>query len=157
MLTAEPTVRRATPDDAGAVMSLLRALAQEEGSADRVLVDEEGYAAFLGEDDVLVLLAELEGRPIGYVSAQVARRLWLGGPEVALDDLYVVPDARSGGVGRRLMDTLGAWAAERDMPVRWEVALDNDRGLRFYERLGATFRTKILARWTPPAPPGSGG
>lgn len=52
------------------------------------------------------------------------------------------------------MDTLGALAAERGVRVRWEVGLDNDRGLRFYERLGATFKTKVLATWTPHIPNG---
>lgn len=99
MPTLRPTVRRAGPADAATVMALLRAFAEEEGSAEHVLVDEERFAAFLGEDDVVVLVAELDGRPAGYVSAQIARRFWLGGPELALDDLYVVPEARSGGVG----------------------------------------------------------
>jgi ribosomal protein S18 acetylase RimI-like enzyme len=37
------------------------------------------------------------------------------------------------------------------MLVRWEVAEQNVAAQRFYRRLGATLRAKVIAAWSPEA------
>jgi ribosomal protein S18 acetylase RimI-like enzyme len=80
--------------------------------------------------------------------------LWSGGEILALDDLYVRPEGRDHGVGRRLMTALAQQAAADGLTlIRWEMEPENHRAQRFYRRLGATLREKVIATWTPPTSP----
>ena len=142
-------VRRAEPDDAGTVMTLLGELAEHQGQSDSVQVTTEGYRTLLERPDVVVLIAERAGEPVGYVSATRSLNLWAGRDIMRLDDLYVRPDARAGGVGGVLMAEMARLAAAEQMIVRWEAEVDNEPAHRFYGRLGARLRTKVIAAWTP--------
>lgn len=55
-----------------------------------------------------------------------------------MNDLFVRPDARTGGVGRRLIDATVDVARQRGVTcVRWSTAIDNRRAQRLYEQMGA--------------------
>jgi ribosomal protein S18 acetylase RimI-like enzyme len=49
------------------------------------------------------------------------------------------------------MAALAALAAPERLLIRWGVEADNVDAQRFYRRLGATLRPKVLAAWTPGA------
>ncbi|MET8837990.1 GNAT family N-acetyltransferase [Micromonospora sp. NPDC004540] len=143
------TIRRAGPDDATIVDTLVREIAAHEGDSAQVTVTVAGWRSLLGRADVTVLLAERAGEPLGYVSAQRRLHLWSGGDILALDDLYVRAQARDGGVGRRLMTALARRAAVDRLTIRWEVKPENAAAQRFYRRLGARLFTKVIAGWRP--------
>jgi GNAT superfamily N-acetyltransferase len=57
---------------------------------------------------------------------------------VLLNDLFVVPAARGGGVGRALIEHSAAVARERGASkLTWSTALDNRTAQALYERTGA--------------------
>jgi GNAT superfamily N-acetyltransferase len=57
---------------------------------------------------------------------------------VYLEDLFVDPAARGGGVARRLVEALAAEAQERGCArVEWAVLDWNEAAKAFYRRLGA--------------------
>lgn len=143
------TVRRATSRDASTLQALLLELADHEGDGQHVHVDADRWAAMLAEPRLVVLLAEASGRALGYVSAVHQLNLWLGRDILALDDLYVRPAARGQGVGELLMSELARHASTEQMLIRWEMRADNAGAQRFYRRLGATLRTKVVAAWLP--------
>jgi ribosomal protein S18 acetylase RimI-like enzyme len=89
--------------------------------------------------------------PAGYVSAVRRLHLWLGRDILSLDDLFVRDGYRDAGVGRLLMTELAALAAAERLAIRWEMREDNHAAQRFYRRLGATLRTKVMAFWQPEA------
>ena len=153
MKTAESIVdvRRATPEDAETVLTMVREIAAHEDQAAHVHVSDDRWRTLLARPEVVVLLAERGGEAVGYVSAVRQLHLWTGGDVLALDDLYVRPGARDAGVGRRLMAALAALAAPERLLIRWGVEADNVDAQRFYRRLGATLRPKLLAAWTPGA------
>jgi ribosomal protein S18 acetylase RimI-like enzyme len=64
---------------------------------------------------------------------------------LALGDLYVREAVRDGGIGSALMLEVAAIANRSNATVRWEAETDNSPALRFYERLGARLRTKVIA------------
>jgi GNAT superfamily N-acetyltransferase len=144
-------VRRAGPDDTAVVLAMVREIAVLEGEAVQVAGTEDAWARVLGRDDVVVLVAERDGEPVGYVSAVRKLHLWYGRDILALDDLFVREGSRDAGVGRLLMTELARWAAPQDLLIRWEMREDNTAAQRFYRRLGATLRTKVIAAWTPEA------
>ena len=144
-------IRRAAPADADEVAAMFREIAEHEDQSAHVHVDVERWRTLLARPDVVVLLAERDGRAVGYVSAVRQLHLWTGGDVLALDDLYVRPGARDAGVGRQLMAALAALAAPERLIVRWGVEVDNVDAQRFYRRLGASLRHKVVAAWTPTA------
>ena len=141
------SVRRATPADAVDVATMVREIAEYEDQAGHVHVDEAQWRTLLARHDVVVLLAERDGAPVGYVSALRQLHLWTGGDVFNLDDLYVRPGHRDAGIGRRLMAALATLAAPERLLIRWGMEPDNVDAQRFYRRLGATLRPKVLASW----------
>ncbi|MGY1714004.1 GNAT family N-acetyltransferase [Geodermatophilus sp. SYSU D01106] len=152
-MTVDPplTARRAGPGDAGVVLALVREIAAHEGDVSDVRSTAGTWAAMLDRPDVLVLLAERAGEPVGYVSAVHRLHLWLGTDVLALDDLFVRDGHRDAGVGRFLMTELARLATAEDLVVRWEVRVDNTAAQRLYRRLGARLWPKIVAWWPPEA------
>ncbi|EIW72715.1 hypothetical protein TREMEDRAFT_25423 [Tremella mesenterica DSM 1558] len=64
---------------------------------------------------------------------------WLGAPGIYLEDLYVKPEHRAHGLGKRLFGELGAVAKERGCQrIEWRVLKWNKPSIDFYvERLKA--------------------
>jgi ribosomal protein S18 acetylase RimI-like enzyme len=141
-------VRRAGPADAGTVLAMVCEIAAHEGDASAVQGTPESWARLLGRPEVVVLVAERDGRPAGYVSAVRRLHLWLGRDILVLDDLFVREGYRDAGIGRLLMRELAAIAAPEQLVIRWEVREDNVAAQRFYRRLGATLRRTVIAFWT---------
>jgi ribosomal protein S18 acetylase RimI-like enzyme len=145
---ATVTIRRATAADAADVATMVAEIAAHEDQSGHVHVDVEQWRALLGRPEVIVLLAERGGQAVGYVSALRQLHLWTGGDVLNLDDLYVRPGQRDGGIGQRLMAALAGLAAPEQLLIRWGMEVDNVDAQRFYRRLGATLRPKVLAAWT---------
>ena len=84
------------------------------------------------------LIAEIDGKPIGYAIYNIG--FWaesLAGM-VLLTDLFVRQAWRSRGVGRRLMDRLAAIGKDEGCEmIMWTVWTRNEAAKRFYEQLGA--------------------
>jgi len=144
------TIRPATPLDAPSLDTMVRELAACEDSLEHVAVDAAAWADILARPDVVVLIAEREGEPVGFVSTVRRLHLWSGKDILALDDLYVRPGNRDRGVGSRLMAAVARLADGDNLVVTWGARLDNRRAHRFYERLGAILKTKVVASWDPP-------
>ncbi len=144
-------IRRATPADAADIAAMVREIAVHEDQTVHVHVLDAQWRNLLERPDVIVLLAERDGAAVGYVSALRQLHLWTGGDVLNLDDLYVRPAHRDAGVGRQLMAALAALATPEQLLIRWGMEVDNVDAQRFYRRLGATLRPKILAAWPPAA------
>jgi GNAT superfamily N-acetyltransferase len=149
-MTGRVTVRRAEPSDADALLAMMREIAGAE-AVGTVEVSADRLRALLHRDEVVVFIAEQGGDAIGYVSAVRQLKIWVGRSIIALDDLFVRPAHRDLGVGRMLMAAVAAVAAPEQRIIRWELETDNFGARRFYERLGATLRTKAIAAWRPDA------
>ena len=145
--TATITIRRAGPEDAHDVRTLLLELATHETSADAVHASLEDWRRMLADPRVVVLLAVSAGRPLGYVSGTRQLNLWQGRDIFAMDDLYVRRQVRDRGIGGQRMAALAQHVSPDQSLITWGVNQDNDAGQRFYQRLGATLRTKVVAAW----------
>jgi GNAT superfamily N-acetyltransferase len=91
------------------------------------------------------LIAEDEGKPVGFALFFHTFSTFLGKPGLYLEDLFVVPEQRGHGVGRALLSRLAGIALERDCGrLEWAVLKWNVEAIKFYERLGA----KPNSEWT---------
>jgi GNAT superfamily N-acetyltransferase len=91
------------------------------------------------------LIAEMEGRPVGFAIYFFNFSTWTGRPGVYLEDLYVDPARRGSGIGRALLAKLAQVAVERDCRrLEWWVLDWNEPAIEFYRSLGA----KPMSDWT---------
>ncbi|MBG0817932.1 GNAT family N-acetyltransferase [Planomonospora sp. ID82291] len=140
-------IRRATPDDASTVHDLIHGLAEHQDQIWGVTVSVDDLKRMLTRPEITYLIAERDGRAVGYVSWLQRISFWSGQDYLHLDDLYVTGAERGNGVGERLMRA-AAEAADGKV-IRWEVAEVNMSAQRFYERIGAALVSKKIGRWQP--------
>lgn len=150
-MTAEVRVRNGEPGDVDPVLGLMRALAEHEGLSPYFTLTGELLArCCFGEPRRMELLvAETEGRIVGYATLLVQFSPWMGREYLFLDDLFVSDEVRGLGIGSRLMRQVGARAVARGMEVRWHVEMENHSAQKFYRALGAELRDRLIAYWTP--------
>jgi GNAT superfamily N-acetyltransferase len=96
--------------------------------------------AMLANPDVHLLVAELDGTPIGsgYARINPADRLYLKYTHLAyLGFMYVDPAHRGKGVNQLIMAALTQWARSRNLTeLRLEVYYTNESAIRAYEKSG---------------------
>jgi GNAT superfamily N-acetyltransferase len=129
-------VRIAGAEDAGAVAALLHDFNTE---FDTPSPGAEALAArlrtLLAGERTIALLA---GEPATGVALVTLRpNVWYQGPVALLDELYVRPDLRGGGIGTALLGRACEAVRERGAEL-FEVNVDEDDtgARRFYERHG---------------------
>ncbi len=140
-------IRPARFADLAGIVALVRELAEYEKSADQVELDEQGLArALFGPDGVATChVAEVDGEVVGFALWFRTFSTWTGRPGIWLEDLYVRPSARRRGLGRALVRTLAAEAAEAGMArLEWSVLDWNAPARAFYASLGAV----AMDEWT---------
>ena len=133
-------LRSATRDDVPVIAELIRGLARFEKLEQEVVMTEELLAAGLfGERPYAeVVLAEDDGRPVGFALFFHNFSTFLGRPGIYLEDLFVIPELRGRGIGRMLLAHLARLAVERGCGrLEWAVLDWNRDAIQFYERLGA--------------------
>jgi GNAT superfamily N-acetyltransferase len=141
-------VSRATWADAGTVRELLRAQLREHGidlDDGLIAAGVEGHLSDPSRGAVLV--ARVEGRIVGFAILATTWTVEHGGRVAWLEELYVVPSCRNGGIGTRLLEH--ALRAARDMgclAVDLEVDVEHARAENMYARAG--FRRLPRVRWS---------
>jgi GNAT superfamily N-acetyltransferase len=141
-------VRGARPGDEHDILRLIRALATYEREPDAVMATAEGLAALLFAEDAKVFaeIAELDGRVVGMAVWFFNFSTWTGRYGVYLEDLFVDPDVRGGGVARALFEALGRRAAAHDCArIDWGVLDWNELAMGFYRKLGG----RHMEGWQP--------
>jgi GNAT superfamily N-acetyltransferase len=133
-------IRPATEDDVQLVYDLICELATYEKLRHEVVGTPEMLReAFFERGDAEALIVEDDGgEAIGYAIFYTSFSTFECRSGIYLEDLYVRPEKRQGGIGLAIMEHLAGLALERGH-VRFEwVALDwNEPALKFYEKLGA--------------------
>ncbi|MET0813720.1 MAG: GNAT family N-acetyltransferase [Pseudoxanthomonas sp.] len=148
-LIPTPTIhlRPAQVTDTQQILSFIRELAEYEKLAHEAVADETTLAAQLfGERPAAeVIMAEVDGQPAGFALFFHNFSTFLGQRGLYLEDLFVRPQFRGLGLGRRLMVRLAQVAVERDCGrFEWSVLDWNAPAIDFYRQLGA----QPLDEWT---------
>ena len=138
----EPVIRKAGPDDAAAVASVLNSvIAEGEHTAlTRPFTEEEERAFIAGLCDRSALfVAEVDGEIAGIQSIEPdgSARYTDSMRHVATVGTWMRADLRGRGIGPRLAEASLAFARTRGYgKIAIQVLTDNRRALRFYGNLG---------------------
>ena len=135
-----PTVRFARPDDVPTILRLILELAEYERLSHMVTATEDAlHEHVFGETPYCeVLIAEVDGSPVGFALFFRNYSTFLARPGLYLEDLFVVPAARGHGHGKALLQRLARLAVERGCGrLEWSVLDWNEPSIRFYQSLGA--------------------
>ena len=133
-------VKPATPDDVATLLRFIKGLAEYEGLSEEVVATEDDIRdSFFGHNpNAEAVFAYCAGEPVGV--AVFCRRFSSFSCRLSLylEDIFVLSEWRSHGVGRELMAYASGLAQEYGYSrLEWEVLDWNEPAIRFYEGLGA--------------------
>ena len=133
-------IRPATEADVQLLFDLILELAAYEKLSDAVAGDAEVLRRSLFEEKAAeaLLLETADGEAVGYAIFFTTFSTFECRSGIWLEDVYVRPEHRRGGIGRAVMEHLAQLALERGhVRLDW-VALEwNEPALDFYDQLGA--------------------
>jgi GNAT superfamily N-acetyltransferase len=140
-------VRPATPADVGVIIDMIRALAEYENLSEQCVAEAGPLCEHLfgPSPSAEVLIAEVDGSAAGFALFFQTYSTFLTRPGLWLEDLFVRPEHRRGGVGKALLAGVAQVAAHRGCGrVEWSVLDWNQPSIAFYQRLGA----RLMDEWT---------
>lgn len=139
-MAADPEIAPLAASEYGEVLPLIAAYQRFYEVAE---IDEERnhrfFRRFLAPSDAGLLLgARSGGRLVGYACLYWHYSSTQARETVLMNDLFVVPEVRGGGVGRALIEASLEVARERGASsLEWQTAPDNHTAQRLYDSTGA--------------------
>ena len=145
MMTA--TIRPAEPADIQEIIKLCAEHAEYEKANYSLEGKAEKLSAFLfaaPQPRLFCLIAETLHGIVGYATYMQEFSTWDAGLFIHLDCLFVRPEARSAGLGEKLIRAIVEHARELGCEqIQWQTPEWNERAIKFYHRIGATSKPKL--------------
>lgn len=140
------SIRPAGEDETGIVLEYIRRIARFEKLEHQVETTEELlYDALFVKKYAEVVLAILDGKPIGFALFFHNFSTFVGRPGLYLEDLYIDEEYRGKGYGKRVFLHLVSLAKERNCGrMEWTALNWNRNAIDFYHSLGAI----AMDEWT---------
>lgn len=141
------TVRAATVDDVDLLHRFSVELATYEDEPDAVTSTPQTLArdGFGGDPKFGALIAERSNEPVGFLLYTFNYSVWTAARGVFIEDIWVVPEARRGGVARALMAALAKECIAKGYRRIDLNVLDWNPARGFYEKIGF----KWIKTWLP--------
>jgi GNAT superfamily N-acetyltransferase len=133
-------IRPATEDDVQLLFDLILELAAYEKLGTAVAGDVEvlRHSLFERRAAEALLIETAGGEAVGYAIFFTNFSTFECKPGIWLEDVYVRPEHRRGGIGLAVMEYLARVAAKRDYArLEWCALEWNEPALKFYEGIGA--------------------
>ena len=137
---------RATEKDASLVLCLIREIAEYERLSHEVAATEEGLREVLAgpQPAVEAVIAYSGAKVAGFALFFHHFSTFTGRRGLYLEDIFVRPEWRGQGLGRRLLAHVARVARDRRCPrMEWSVLNWNRGAIGFYDGLGA----KPMSDW----------
>jgi GNAT superfamily N-acetyltransferase len=138
ILASDIVVRAATVDDVDLLHRFSVALATYEDEPEAVTSTPQTLArdGFGKDRQFGALLAERQGKPVGFLLYTFNYSVWTAARGIFIEDIWVAPEARRGGVARALMTMLAKECLAKGSKRIDLNVLDWNPARRFYEEIG---------------------
>ena len=134
MKNQEIIIRKASVDDMGGILEMVKELAEYEHALEQVSTTVADYEKNFLSRVFDAFVAEKDGRIVGTAIYYMTWSTWRG-RMLYLEDFVVAPELRNTGIGQRLFD---AYAAEGKrlgcFLLKWQVLDWNEPALKFYKK-----------------------
>lgn len=139
-------IREAVRADVPVILELIRAIAEYEKMSDCVTATEEIVeASMFDRQEAHCILAEYDGKPIGFALYFYNFSTFVGKAGLYLEDLFVYPEYRGRGYGKKLLTHLAKIAVDKGCERYEWICLDwNKPSIDFYLSIGAV----PMSDWT---------
>ena len=146
-LASEIKVRAATVDDVELLHKFSVDLSTYEDEPHAVTATPQSLArdGFGKDPQFAALIAELAGKPVGFALYTFNYSVWTAARGIFIEDIWVIPEERRGGVARALMVALALECAAKGYKRIDLNVLDWNPARGFYEKIG--FRW--IRNWLP--------
>lgn len=140
------TFRYAERKDVPLILQFIKDLAEYEKMLDEVVADEATLEGWIfDQKKAEVLFAMEEGKEVGFALFFHNFSTFLGRAGLYLEDLFVQPEHRGKGYGKRILQKLASIAVERKCGrLEWWCLDWNQPSIDFYLSLGA----EPMSDWT---------
>lgn len=138
--------RHAQRQDVPLILEMIRALAEYEQLLSEVVATESVLEEWLfDKEKAEVIFPVLDGEEIGFALFFHNFSTFLGRAGLYLEDLYIKPEYRGRGYGRKVLQKLAQIAVERGCGrLEWWCLDWNAPSITFYKKLGA----EPMDEWT---------
>ena len=140
-------VRPATVDDVELLHKFSVDLATYEDEPHAVTASPQILArdGFGKDPQFAALIAEMADKPVGFALYTFNYSVWTGARGIFVEDIWVVPEQRRGGVARALMVALARECAAKGFKRIDLNVLDWNHARGFYEKIGLRW----IKNWLP--------
>lgn len=133
-------IREAVADDSQLILKFVKELALYEKAEHEVVAEEKDIrdSIFGADTTVQALICSLNNIPIGFAVYFYNYSTWQGRKGIYLEDLYISPEYRRAGAGKKLLKYLaGVAVTEGCGRFEWSVLDWNEPALQLYNSIGA--------------------
>lgn len=139
-------IRKARPSDIDVIVELCKEHAEFEGAD----YDKKGKANLLSEylftdqSFVTCIVIEVDKQIKGYATYVPEFSTWDATYYLHMDCLYLRPDIRRKGLGKKIMKQIRQEAKEKGYTqLQWQTPIDNTNAITFYRKIGAVPKKKV--------------
>jgi GNAT superfamily N-acetyltransferase len=146
-MMSEFEIKPARESDVSLILELIKELAEYERLSHEVVATEDGLRTWLfgPQPKAEALVGYYQRQPVGFALFFHNFSTFLGRPGIYLEDLYVKPEFRGRGMGRRMLSYLANLTKARHCGrLEWAVLDWNEPAVKFYKNIGA----RPMDEWT---------
>lgn len=132
-------IRKSTREDVPLILYFIKELAEYEKLLDTVIATEESLEDHIfNKERVEVIIAEEDNIPIGFALFFYNFSTFVGRSGLYLEDIYIKPEYRGKGYGKKIFKELAKIAVERNCGrMEWVCLNWNEPSIKFYKKLNA--------------------
>ncbi len=137
---SEIEIRKANTNDSSLILDFIKELASYEKAENevRATVEDIEKNLFDNKTTTEAIICISNNKPIGFAVYFLNFSTWLGQNGLYLEDLYVSPEYRGSGAGKKLLKYLAAMAIENNCGrFEWSVLDWNEPAIKFYDSINA--------------------
>lgn len=137
--------KRATEKDVPIILDFIRQMAVYEKMLDKVKATEESLKESIFDNNrAEALLIKVNGEFVGYIMYFFNFSTFVGREGIFLEDIYINPEYRGMGIGKKVFRLLASIAKENNYErIEWTCLDWNEPSLKFYKSMGA----KTMNEW----------